>query len=433
MPSRWVKEAARLTMQALRGLWGQDGTHWHKVAQLVWAQLGMVCMVVEHLPLAFKIPPHLIAIDMHMDHPWYRLHHQPKSHPYYKVMEQLTGPSSRAEHQAQPVDKGKGKELGMDEAQGIGLPDTTAKTTGIAIQKLGNEEDQNREKAWGHSQSRCGQPAAKPVNASDQTSRGQSQSRRPTKKAKPAVDEDVQDRRDINNPPESWEVVPEAERASWQGMLAMPLYEILMQLVQGEGRQVQDAAKSLPIKALPAMIPRRYRQPSHHFNACCASSIDQSMNQTSKGTKPKPICQSIQSNKPSFVTWPMDWPPHGNYYSIMAIPVMYQEEVTVLKRENADMRQEIEVACTELAALHWVVDAICNHLFLAPDMLNCPLVPFHTTSNPTPVPHMPVMVELGTATGVVEVQSSQSGSRQESTEPPPWLHSREVLAWKYLL
>ncbi|KIN99231.1 hypothetical protein M404DRAFT_30658 [Pisolithus tinctorius Marx 270] len=82
------------------------------------------------------------------------------------------------------------------------------------------------------------------------------------------------------------------------------------------------------------------------------------------------------------------------------------------------MRQEIEVTHTELAALHQVVDAIHNHLFLAPDMLNHPLVPFHTTSNPTPVPHMPVMVELGTATSVVEVQSSQSGSRQESTETP---------------
>ncbi|KAI6146670.1 hypothetical protein BKA82DRAFT_34519 [Pisolithus tinctorius] len=215
-----VKEAARLTMQALRGLWGQDGMHWHKVAQLVWAQLGMVHTVVEHLPLAFEIPPHLIAINMHMvdpaiifvtqtwppfnqmmtaqeanvkDHPWYHLHHQPKSHPYYKVMEQLTGPLSRAKHQAQPVDKGKGKELGTDEAQGIRLPDTMAKTTGIVIQKPGNEEDQNKEKAWGHSQSRCGQPAAKPVDASDQTSRGQSWSRRPMKKAKPAVDKDVQD------------------------------------------------------------------------------------------------------------------------------------------------------------------------------------------------------------------------------------------------
>ncbi|KAI6141236.1 hypothetical protein BKA82DRAFT_35471 [Pisolithus tinctorius] len=214
-----VEEAARLTMQALRGLRGQDGTHWRKVAQLVWAQLGMVHTVVEHLPPAFKIPPHLIAIDMHMvdlaiifadvkDHPWYRLRHQPKSHPYYKVMEKLTRPSLRAEHQAQPVDKGKGKELGSEHAP----TDTTAKTTGIVIQKPGNEEDQNKEKAWGHSQSRCGQPVAKPVDASDQTSRGQSQFRRPTKKAKPAVNEDVQDRRDINNPPKSWEVVPEAER-----------------------------------------------------------------------------------------------------------------------------------------------------------------------------------------------------------------------------
>ncbi|KAI6155975.1 hypothetical protein BKA82DRAFT_31128 [Pisolithus tinctorius] len=144
-----VEEAARVTMQELKGLRGQHGMHWCKVAQLVWAQLGMVHTVVQHLPPAFKIPPHLIAIDMHMvdpaiiqvmqtwpsfnqmmtareadvkDHPWYRLHHQLKSHPYYKVMGELTGPLSRAEYQAQLVDKGKGKELGTDEAQGIWLP-----------------------------------------------------------------------------------------------------------------------------------------------------------------------------------------------------------------------------------------------------------------------------------------------------------------------
>ncbi|KAI6144667.1 hypothetical protein BKA82DRAFT_26786 [Pisolithus tinctorius] len=61
-----VKEAARVTMQELKGLQGWDGMLWCKVAQLVWAQLGMVHMVVQHLPPAFKIPPHLIAIDMHM-------------------------------------------------------------------------------------------------------------------------------------------------------------------------------------------------------------------------------------------------------------------------------------------------------------------------------------------------------------------------------
>ncbi|KIN97113.1 hypothetical protein M404DRAFT_32577 [Pisolithus tinctorius Marx 270] len=235
-----VKEAARVTMQELKGLWGWDGTHWCKVAQLVWAQLGMVHTVVQHLPPAFEIPPHLIAIDMHMvdpaiivatqmwppfnqmmmareadvkDHPWYRLRHQPKSHPYYKVMEELTGPSSRAKHQAQLVDKGKGKELGMDEAHGTWLPDITAKTTGVVMQKLGNEEDQNQEKAQGHSQSRHGWPVAKPVDASDQTSRGRSQSRRPTKKMK-LVDEDVQDWRDINNPPESWELAGHAGNAT---------------------------------------------------------------------------------------------------------------------------------------------------------------------------------------------------------------------------
>ncbi|KAI6145950.1 hypothetical protein BKA82DRAFT_32470 [Pisolithus tinctorius] len=351
-----VEEAARLTMQALRGLRGQDGTHWCKVAQLVWAQLGIVHTVVEHLPPAFKIPPHLIAINMHMvdpaiifamqkwppfnqmmmareanvkDHPWYRLHHQLKSHPYYKVMEQLTGPSSRAEHQAQPVDKGKGRELGSEHAP----TDTTATTTGIVIQKLGNEEDQNKEKAWGRSQSRHGWPVAKLVDASDQTSRGQSWSRRPTKKAKPAVNEDVQDQRDINNPPKSWEVVPEAEHV----------------------------ATDPPITPVAT---------------------------TTTGADDPCHCDE------------------------------YWEEVTVLKWENADMRWEIEVTHTELAALHQVVDAIHNHLFPAPDLLNHPLVPFHTTSNPTLVPHMPVMVELGTATSVVEVQSSRSGSRQESTEPP---------------
>ncbi|KAI6154905.1 hypothetical protein BKA82DRAFT_22454 [Pisolithus tinctorius] len=223
--AKWmVKEAATVTMQALRGLHGWDTRHRGKVAQLVWAQLGMVCMVVDHLPPAFKMHPHLIAINMHMidlatifamqkwlpfnqmmtaqegnvkDHAWYCLHHQPKSHLYYKVMEELTWPSLRAEHQAQPMDKGKGTELATDEAQGIWLPDapmdTMARTTEVAMQKPGNEEDQNREKAWGHSQSRHGQPVAKPVNASDQTSRGQSQSRRPMKKVKSAVDEDVQD------------------------------------------------------------------------------------------------------------------------------------------------------------------------------------------------------------------------------------------------
>ncbi|KAI5998975.1 hypothetical protein F5J12DRAFT_895384 [Pisolithus orientalis] len=193
-----VEEAARVTMQALRGLQGQDAKHWGKAAQLVEWSAWLLNIYPQHS----EIPPHLIAINMHMVDLA-----TPKSHPYYKVMEELTGPSSRAKHQAQPVDKGKGRELGMDEAQGIWLldapTDTMARTTGVAMQKPGNEEDQNREKAWGHSQSRCGQPAAKPVNASDQTSRGQSQSRRPMKKAKPAVDKDEQDWQDINNPPES--------------------------------------------------------------------------------------------------------------------------------------------------------------------------------------------------------------------------------------
>ncbi|KAI5989802.1 hypothetical protein F5J12DRAFT_786605 [Pisolithus orientalis] len=178
-----VEEAARVTMQALRGLWGWDTKHWGKVAQLVWAQLMMTAQEANV-----------------KDHVWYCLHHQPKSHPYYKVMEELTGPLLRAKHQAQLVDKGKGKELGMDEAQRTWLPgskdaptDTTARTTGVVMQKPGNEEDQNREKAWGCSQSRHGWPVAKPVNASDQTSRGWSQSRRPTKKVKPAVNKDVQE------------------------------------------------------------------------------------------------------------------------------------------------------------------------------------------------------------------------------------------------
>ncbi|KAI6139485.1 hypothetical protein BKA82DRAFT_30109 [Pisolithus tinctorius] len=284
-----VKEAARVTMQELKGLWGQDSTHWHKVAQLVWAQLGMVHTVVQHLPPVFEIPPHLIAIDMHMvdlaiiqvmqmwppfnqmmtaqeanvkDHPWYRLHHQPKSHPYYKIMEELTGPSLRAEHQAQPVDKGKGKELGTEESQGIQLPVEIITLSWLS-------------QSWSHARSIATDP---------------------------------------------------------------------------------------PISPAPTTT-----------------------------TSADDLCHCDE----------------------------YQEEVTVLKQENADMRWEIEVTHTELATLHQVVDAIHNHLFLAPDMLNHPLVPFHATSNPTLVPHMPVMVELGTTTGVVEVQSSQSGSRQESTEPPP--------------
>ncbi|KAI6002174.1 hypothetical protein F5J12DRAFT_783941 [Pisolithus orientalis] len=326
-----VEEAARVTMQVLRGLWGQDAKHWGKVAQLVWAQL---------------------------DHAWYHLHHQPKSHPYYKVMEELTRPSSRAKHQAQPVDEGKGKELGMDEAQRIWLPgskdaptDTTARTTGVAMQKLGNEEDQNREKAWGHSQSRHGQPVAKPVNASDQTSRGWSQSRRPMKKAKLAVDKDVQDWQDINNPPESWVVMLEAEHhhpspGPWTGC---PMGIITPSWLSQSQSHARSVATDPPITPAPT---------------------------TTTGANDPCHCDK------------------------------YQEEVTILKQENADMRQEIEVTHTELTALHWVVDAICNHLFLTPDMLNHLLVPFHTTCNPTPVPHMPVMVELGTATSVVEVQSS---------------------------
>ncbi|KAI5993812.1 hypothetical protein F5J12DRAFT_896929 [Pisolithus orientalis] len=41
--AKWmVEEAARVTMQALRGLQGWDTKHWGKAAQLVWAQLGMV-------------------------------------------------------------------------------------------------------------------------------------------------------------------------------------------------------------------------------------------------------------------------------------------------------------------------------------------------------------------------------------------------------
>ncbi|KAI6028904.1 hypothetical protein F5J12DRAFT_780415 [Pisolithus orientalis] len=348
-----VKEAASVTMQALRGLWGWDAKHWGKVAQLVWAQLGMVHTVVEHLPPAFEIPLHLIAIDMHMvdlatifamqmwppfnqmmmareanvkDHAWYCLCHQPKSHPYCKVMEELTRPSLRAKHQAQLVDKGKGKELGMDEAQRTQLP--VCEMPGQELALYG---------------------------------------------------------------------------ASWQGMLAMPLYQILMQLVQGEGRQVQDAAKSLPFKALLATIPRRHGQPSHHFNAGCTSSINQSMSQMSKGTKLKSIHQSIQSNKPSFISWPMDWLPH-----------LMQE---VLQQTHPSLQCQLLQPVPMIHAI--VTNAIHNHLFPAPDVLNHPLVPFHTTSNPTPVPHMPVMVELGTATGVVEAQSSQSSSRQESTEPPP--------------
>ncbi|KAI5998346.1 hypothetical protein F5J12DRAFT_784930 [Pisolithus orientalis] len=378
-----VEEAARVTMQALRGLQGQDAKHWGKAAQLVLAQLGMVHTVVEHLPPAFKIPLHLIAINMHMVDPatifatqmWPPFNQMmmaqeadcegscmPKSHPYYRVMEELTGPSLRAEHQAQLVDKGKGKELGTDEAQGIQLldapTDTTARTTGVVMQKPGHEEDQNREKAQGCSQSRCGQPAAKPVDASDHTSRG-------------------------------LELVKETNKEA----------------CSRGGETSPRCSKKPPIQGLTGNNPQK--------TPLAFPPLQHLLHQLHQ--------LSIQSNKPHYLS-PGPW---------TGCPI--SEEVTILKWENADMRQEIEVTHTELATLHQVVDAIHNHLFPAPDMLNHPLVPFHTTSNPTLVPHMLVMVELGTATGVVEVQSSQSGSRQESTEPPPWLHSREVLAWKYLL
>ncbi|KAI6157455.1 hypothetical protein BKA82DRAFT_26284 [Pisolithus tinctorius] len=142
--------------------------------------------------------PHLIAIDMLMinqqmsfatqkwppfeqmmtaqeadvkDHTWYQLSQQPKSHPYYKVMEELTQPSPRARQQAQPVDKGKGKELCMDGDQGIQVPDGPTDpvtwNTGVEMQRPGNEDHQGMEKAWGHSQSQDGWPAAKCVNAGD--------------------------------------------------------------------------------------------------------------------------------------------------------------------------------------------------------------------------------------------------------------------------
>ncbi|KAI5991071.1 hypothetical protein F5J12DRAFT_786404 [Pisolithus orientalis] len=157
-----VEEAAMVTMQVMKGLQGQDSKHWRKVVEIVWAQLGMVQMVVDHLPPAFKLLLHLIAIkwtpfnQMMTDHAWYQLCQQPKSHPYYKVMEELTWPLLRARQQAQPVDKGKGKELGTDGDQGIQVPDPTARTTGVVMQRPGNEDDQSREKAWGHSQSRHG-------------------------------------------------------------------------------------------------------------------------------------------------------------------------------------------------------------------------------------------------------------------------------------
>ncbi|KAI6002576.1 hypothetical protein F5J12DRAFT_947380 [Pisolithus orientalis] len=166
--AKWmVEEAARVTMQALRGLWGWDAKHWGKVAQLVWAQLGMVCMVVEHLLPAFKIPLHLIAINMHMvdlatifamqmwlpfnqmmmaqeadmkDHAWYCLHHQPKSHPYYKVMAEFTRPLSRAKHEDSPWIRGRGKSWVQMRLKGFSFQtadtgsedaptDTTARTT----------------------------------------------------------------------------------------------------------------------------------------------------------------------------------------------------------------------------------------------------------------------------------------------------------------
>ncbi|KAI6148018.1 hypothetical protein BKA82DRAFT_4015089 [Pisolithus tinctorius] len=153
-------------------------SHWHNRAQM-----GMVHVVIDHLPLAFKILLHLIAINMLMinlqmsfamqkqppfkqmmtaqeadvkDHAWYQLCRQLKSHPYYKVMEELTWPSSRARQQAQPVDKGKGKELGMDGDQGTWVPDPVARNTGVEMQRPGNEDNQGTEKAWGCSQSQHG-------------------------------------------------------------------------------------------------------------------------------------------------------------------------------------------------------------------------------------------------------------------------------------
>ncbi|KAI6010724.1 hypothetical protein F5J12DRAFT_781726 [Pisolithus orientalis] len=312
-------------------------------AQLVGAQLGMVHTVVEHLPLAFKIPPHLIAINMHM----------PKSHPYYKVMEELTRPSSRAKHQAQLVDKGKGKELGMDEAQRIWLLDTMARTTGVVMQKLGNEEDQNREKAQGCSQSRCGQPVAKPVDASDQTSRGWSQSRRPMKKAKPAVNKDVQDH-------PSKVTSCHSSPGPWTGC---PMEIITLSWLSQSWSHARSVATDPPITPAPT---------------------------TTTGADDPCHCDK------------------------------YQEEVTIIKQENSDMRQEIEM----LSVITYSQPQMCLTILWSHFTL-LPTLHWYLTCQS--------MVELGTATSVVEVQSSQSGSRQESTEPPPQLHLREVLAWKYLL
>ncbi|KAI6035669.1 hypothetical protein F5J12DRAFT_779044 [Pisolithus orientalis] len=230
-----------------------------------------------------------------------------------------------------------------------------ARTTGVVMQKPGSEEDQNREKAWGHSQSRHGWPAAKPVNASDQTSRGWSWSRRPTKKAKPAVDKDVQD----------------CQQAK----------------CQREPSQNQSTG--------PSKVTSCHSSPGpwtgHPMEIITLSWLSWSQSHARSVATDPPITPAPTT------TTGADDPCHCD---------KYQEEVTILKWENADMRWEIEVTHTELAALHQVVDAICNHLFPAPDVLNHPPVPFHATSNPTLVPHMLVMVELGTATGVVEVQSS---------------------------
>ncbi|KAI6140522.1 hypothetical protein BKA82DRAFT_4363365 [Pisolithus tinctorius] len=311
-------------------------------------------------------------------------------------MEELTGPSSRAEHQAQLVDKGKGKELGTDEAQGTWLPDITAKTTGVAMQKPGNEEDQNREKARGRSQSRHGRPVAKPVNASDQTSRGWSQSRRPTKKAKP-VDEDVQDRRDINNPPKSWEVVPEAEHLFKGRGDKSEMQRKASRSRPRRQRSPEDTAGLPTTSTLAAPAPltgrraKRQRAPSRNQSAG-PSKI------TSRHSSPGPQTgRPMEIITPSWLSWSRS---HARSAAtdppITPAPTTttgaddpchcdeYREEVTILKRENADMRREIEVTRTELAALHRVVDAIRNHLFPAPDVLNHPLVPFHATSNPTP-------------------------------------------------
>ncbi|KAI5983606.1 hypothetical protein F5J12DRAFT_787808 [Pisolithus orientalis] len=301
--AKWmVEEAARVTMQALRGLQGWDAKHWGKVAQLVWAQLDVA---------TFQPDDDSMTGQCHAG-------------AYWAFIE---GPSTRHSWWI----RGRGKSWVWMRLKGFSFwdpedapTDTTARTTGVVNQKLGNEEDQNREKAWGHSQSRHGWPAAKPVDASDQTSRGWSQSKRPTKKVKPAVNKDVQDH--------SIDQFNEPNIKGQQAEINLPVHP-----------------KS---QAIICLLAHRLAAPSH------ARSIA-----TDPPITPAPTT-TIGAND-------------------LCHCDKYQEEVTILKWENADMRQEIEVPILSLLlSIRWLLPTL--HWYLT----------FQSWWN------------LALQAGVVEVQSS---------------------------